>query len=265
MFIGIIGVGSMGAALARGLSAGEDGPEKILLADERDDLARHLADEIGGEAVDSNVDLAKRVDLVVLCVKPAQLSQVASDINEASKDGELTLASILGATTIADLENEFAEGVHVIRLMPNIAVETRKGFIAYCVSPAVDDASKKQVMGQLCVLGEIFEVDEESIDAITAVGSCSPAFFCKAAESIADAGVEQGLDRELSRKLVAIALAGTGEMLERRGGDAAKIMREVASPGGSTEAGLKVLDERKVDISFKKAVAASIEKCKESR
>ncbi len=177
----------------------------------------------------------------------------------------MTVASILGATTIDELQNELADDVHVIRLMPNMAVESRKGFIAYCASSKVDDDLKDRVIDQFCVLGDMFEVEEEAIDAITAVGSCSPAFFCKAAESIADAGIDHGLDQELSRKIVAIALAGTGEMLERRGGDAAKVMREVASPGGSTEVGLKVLEERKVDSSFKEAVSAAIDKCQESK
>ncbi len=73
MVIGLIGVGNMGAAFARGLAAHDDGPEKILLADERGDVAKKLAEEIGGESVDSNVELAERADLVVLCVKPSQL------------------------------------------------------------------------------------------------------------------------------------------------------------------------------------------------
>ncbi len=265
MVIGMIGVGNMGAAFARGLAESDDGPDKILLADERGALAKQLAEDIGGESVDSNIELAKRADLVVLCVKPAQLGQAASDINEASKDGEVTVASILGATTIEDLQNEFAEGVRIMRLMPNIAVESRRGFIAYCASATVDDALKDSVIDQIRVLGDTFEVEEESIDAITAVGSCSPAFFCMAAESIADAGVEQGLSQELSRKLVAIALAGTGEMLRRRGDEAGEIMREVASPGGSTEVGMKVLVERQVDSSFKEAVAAAVDKCQESK
>lgn len=255
----------MGSALARGLSSREGGSRQILVTDIRQENAVKLAEDIGGEAVGSNVELVMRADLVVLCMKPSQLSEVASDINRASERGILTVASILGATTIKELDDELPQGTQIIRMMPNIAVESKRGFIAFCTSPNFDQQMKQSVVDQFGGLGDVFEVEEESMDAITAVGSCSPAFFSKAAEAIAEAGIEQGLDPALSRKLVSTAVAGTGELLERSGGDAASIIRRVASPGGSTEVGLRVLEQHDVSDAFKEAVDSAVEKCRQGK
>lgn len=265
MVIGIIGAGNMGSALARGLSSREGWSGQILVTDIRQENAVELAKDIGGEAVDTNVELARRSDLVVLCMKPSQLEEVASDINQASSQDRFTVVSILGATTLKELGHELSEGTQIVRLMPNIAVESKRGFIAFCDSPELDQQVKENVIDQFRGLGDVFEVAEESIDAITAVGSCSPAFFSKAAEAIAEAGVEQGLDPDLSRKLVSTAVAGTGELLESSGGDAASIISRVASPGGSTEVGLRVLEQRNVSGAFKEAVDSAVDKCREGK
>src|SRR5437763_10920055 len=118
MQVGLIGAGNMARALARGWG------EPVLCADSGSGRARELVAEIGGEALDSSAAVAARADLVVLCHKPAQLTAVASEIGGGAK----AVASVLGATTIAALQDAYP-GVPVFRLMPNTPVAVRRGVV----------------------------------------------------------------------------------------------------------------------------------------
>lgn len=224
--------------------------------------AELLAEQFGGEVVESNADLVKRSDLILLCVKPAHLGEVAEEIKGA-RDGEgLAVASVLGATSIADIAGLLPPGTQVFRFMPNMAVESHKAVIAYVAGPGVDAGLERRVLDLFGELGEVMEVDEGLLDAVTAVASCSPAFFALAAGAVMEAGVAQGLDTELSRRLVTGAFEGTGDLLVDRGGDAGGIVEEVASPGGSTEAGLSVLESQDIKGAYIEAVRAAVERCR---
>ena len=262
MVIGLIGAGSLAGTMARGWASCKDSPEKVLITDSISTKASDLASETGGEAISSNGELVRRSDAVVLCIKPVHLHQVAKDINEVTEGFDLTVISVLGATPIEKLKEELAPGAKIFRLMPNIAMEVRKGLIAYSTAAEVDDELERLVVEQFEKLGKVIKIEEDLLDAVTAVASCSPAFFSKAAEAIAVAGASHGLDADLSRRLVASALAGTGAVLEKRDGDAKGIIQEVASPGGSTEVGISILDEHGVDNAFSDAVDGAFNKCR---
>lgn len=242
MIVGFIGSGNMAAAMARGW-AGEF--ELMLFSDSGSGRAQALAEELGGGTA-SNDEIAARADLVVLAVKPAALEQVAGDLRSAK-----AVLSVLAATPLEKV-TEALPSAEVIRAMPNVGVEVRKGVI--CVT----GAQLPEVRAKLGALGHVVELDDADFDEATAVMSCAPAFIAVAVEALADAGAAAGLNEELARELVVETAAGTAELLRIR--HPVDLRRAVASPGGSTEAGLEALDRMGARAAFEAAVQASLER-----
>jgi len=233
----------MAAAMARGLRGSA---ESMLFTDSGSGRAAVLAGELGGEAVSSNGELAERADLVVLAVKPARLEEAAAELAEAK-----VVISLLGATSLARLEAAFPDA-DVIRVMPNVGVELRKGVL--CVTGSSHVGARALLEG----LGHVVELPDEQFDAATAVMGCAPAYLALAVEAIADAGAADGLDGALARELVVETTIGTAELLRLR--HPADVRKAVASPGGSTEAGLEALDREGAREAFEAAVRASLER-----
>ncbi|HEY0319312.1 MAG TPA: pyrroline-5-carboxylate reductase [Solirubrobacterales bacterium] len=242
MIVGFVGSGSMAAAIARGW-AGEF--EQMLFSDAGSGRAEALAEELGGEAL-SNGEIAARADFVVLAVKPAKLEEVAPEISTARR-----VVSILAGVSLQQVSVALP-GAEVLRLMPNVGVEVRSGVLCV-VGEAADE-----VRAMLAVLGHVVEIPDADFDEATAVMSCAPAYLALAVEALADAGAAAGLDQELARELVVETTAGTAELLRIR--HPADVRRAVASPGGSTEAGLDALDREGARGAFEAAVEASLER-----
>jgi pyrroline-5-carboxylate reductase len=242
MIVGFVGSGSMAAAMARGWK-GEF--EAMLFSDSGSGRAQALAEALGGEAV-SNAEIAARADLVVLAVKPACLPDVAAELAAAK-----VVVSLLGATSLETVAAAFpAAEAH--RVMPNVAVEVRRGVL--CVAgPASPEVREK-----LAALGHVVELPDEDFDVATAVMGCAPAYLALAVEAIAAAGAADGLDEALARELVVETTAGTAELLRIR--HPADVRKAVASPGGSTEAGLEALERQGGRAAFEAAVRASLER-----
>jgi pyrroline-5-carboxylate reductase len=242
MIVGFVGSGNMAAAMARGWR-GEF--ERMLFTDSGSGRAAELAAELGGEAV-GNEEAAGRADLLVLAVKPGRLEQVAPQLSAATE-----LVSVLAAVPLARLR-ESLPGARVLRAMPNVGVEVRRGVLCVCGEASAGARAK------LALLGHVVELAEQDFDAATAVMGCAPAYLALAVEALADAGAADGLDPELARELVVETTAGTAELLRAR--HPADVRRAVASPGGSTEAGLQALDREGARRAFEAAVEASLER-----
>lgn len=246
MIVGFVGSGSMAAAMARGWAGSF---ERMLFTDSGSGRAAELAREIGGEAIESNAALAESADLIVLAVKPACLDDVAGEIGATDK----AVVSLLGATPLETVAAAFPEA-DVFRVMPNVGVEVRRGVL--CFAATGEEAA--WVRGSLEILGRVVELPDEDFDAATAVMGCAPAYLALAIEAIADAGGEAGLDPDLARELVVDTAAGTAELLRHH--LPAAVRQAVASPGGSTEAGLEALEREGVRKAFEAAVEASLER-----
>jgi pyrroline-5-carboxylate reductase len=241
--VGFCGSGSMAAAMARGLHGAAGA---LLFTDSGSGRAAALAAEVGGEALASNAELAERADVVVLAVKPAKLAAAAAELG-----GVRALVSLLGATPLERVRAAFPDA-EVVRVMPNLAVEARRGVLCVAGEPG---AELRALLG---TLGRVVELPDAQIDAATAVMGCSPAYLALAVEAIAAAGAADGLDPGLSRELVVETAAGTAELL--RSHSPAAVREAVASPGGSTEAGLEALEREGGRRAFEAAVRASLER-----
>ena len=258
MIVGFAGSGNMAAALARGWARADRGPDEMLFTDSGSGRAEKLATEVGGRSCGSVAEMADRSDLVVLAVKPAGLDAVAPEI--AGRTG--AVISVLGATPLERLKAAL-DPTPVLRTMPNLAVEIGRGVVCHASPPGERSPAVADAIELLSALGTVVEVAEEEIDPATAVMGCAPAYFALAAEALITAGVEAGLEPELSSRLVSEAAAGTGEHLLVR--EPGPMQVAIASPGGSTEAGLDELAERGVHDAFRAAVVASLERMRGER
>ena len=245
MKVGLIGAGNMARALARGWG------DPVVCCDHGSGRARALADELGGEALESNLAVAQRSDLVMLCHKPAQLDEVASEIADDVK----AVASVLGGVSVTALQEAYP-GVPVFRLMPNTPVEVKAGLICYAPAAGTDPELEADVLALLRRLGEVVEVEERLLPAATAVMGVGPAYLSLIAEAQVDAAVRDGLKPALAGRLVADTMAGTAALLQARAYDTLTVRREVTSPGGLTARGLAALERAGVRAAFLDATDA---------
>jgi pyrroline-5-carboxylate reductase len=254
MKIGFIGAGRMGSAMARGFARAEGLDAELAFTDAEAERAEKLAAELGGVALDSNGELAEHSDVLVLAMKPAQLGEVAAEIRDLADP----VISMLGGTPLAAVE-EALPGAPVLRVIPNQGVSVKRGVLCYALSKRyAGDA--KPVIELLEALGTAIELNDDQIDAATAVMSCAPAYVALFAGTLIEAGERAGLSEEDATLAVAETIAGTGELLRERAHH--EISDAVASPGGITEAGIEALEREGFADALRAAVDTTLERMK---
>lgn len=249
MKIGLIGAGNMARAMARGWG------EPVACSDPFAERAQALVDEVGGAALASNAEVAEQADVVVLCHKPAQLRAVAAEVAPHAK----AVASILAATPLADLKAVYPDRP-VYRFIPSLPVEVRQGAVVQARDNAQDEATDRSVTELFARLGTLVVLEDSLVDVAMGLMSCAPAYVALVAEAQIDAGVRRGVPAAQGAELVVQTLAGTAELLRRRGNDTLAIRREVASPGGLTARGLDALERGGLRAAFSDALDAVLEK-----
>ena len=238
--------------MARAMARGWGDP--VLCSDHGSGRARALAGELGGEALQSNLAVAQRADLILLCHKPPQLEQVAGEIAGSAR----IVASVLGGVTTAALQAAYP-GVPVFRLMPNTPVEVRSGVICYSPAPGIDPKVEADVLALLGRLGQVVQIEERLLPAATSVMGVGPAYISLLAEAQVDAAVRYGLKPGLAGQLVADTMTGTAALLHARAYDTLAVRREVTSPGGTTARGLAALERAGVRAAFQDATDAVLD------
>jgi pyrroline-5-carboxylate reductase len=244
MQVGFIGAGNMARALARGWG------DPVLCTDTGSGRARALAEELGGEAVASNRELAERADVVILAHKPAQLVEVAWEAAGAAK----AVVSLLAGTSQADVRSAYP-GLPVFRVEPNTAVEVRRGVLAFAEPDVQLDGDLhervKELFGRV---GTVVEIPERLTEVAGAISGVGPAYWALLVEAQVDAAVRHGMPAAMATRLITETMAGAAELLRARGGDTLAMRREVASPGGTTARGLAALERGGVRTAFADAM-----------
>ncbi len=243
MQVGLIGAGNMARALARGWG------EPVLASDGGSGRAAALVEELGGEVL-TNVEVAERAEVVVLCHKPYQLTQVAQEIAGKAK----LIASVLGGTLVSDLKAAYPH-TPVFSLIPNTAVEVRRGVICYA-KPDRAPEREHEVLALFAQLGRVVELPERLLGPAASLSSLGPAYNALLAEAQVDAGVRYGLNARLASELVVETMAGSAALLQKRDYDTLAVRREVTSPGGTTARGLEALERHGVRTAFQAAIDA---------
>jgi pyrroline-5-carboxylate reductase len=248
MEIGLIGAGNMARAMARGWG------RPVLCSDPVAERARALAAEVGGEALATNAEVAERAELVVLCHKPAQLQEVAGEVAPHAR----AVASILAGMSLVKLKAAYP-GRPVYRFIPSLPVEVRQGAVVRAADSEQDPTLDVSVNELFAQLGTLVVLDDGLVDVAMGLMSCAPAYVALVAEAQIDAGVRRGIPAAQGAELVVQTLAGTAELLRRRGNDTLAVRREVSSPGGLTARGLDALERGGLRAAFSEALDAVLD------
>jgi pyrroline-5-carboxylate reductase len=249
MKLGLVGAGNMASALARGIG------EPVLVYDIDEAQARALAEELGGEAVASNAELAEQADVLVLCHKPKQLEEVAAEVGDRTK----VVASILAATTTKQLSAAYP-GASIYRFIPNMNTDVRRGVLCYVPGPRASEGPEEEILELMGRAGAVIRLEEEPlIEPAMALMSCGPAFMALVAESFAEAGAAHGLDPDDAMRMTVETMGGTADYLAAHAYDGPGLRARVATPGGVTEKGLITLQERGLREVCRAAVDTVVE------
>lgn len=257
---GFIGTGNMGSALVRAAAKALDAKE-ILLADQCAEKAAALAKEIGCESADAET-VAKESKFIFLGVKPqvmgAMLKQIAPAL-QARKDNFI-LVSMAAGLSIADIRAMAGADFPVIRIMPNIPASVGGGVILFDNTDNVSADDLVFFRENMRFAGLIDPLPEKLIDAGSALSGCGPAFVCLFVEALADGAVACGLPRDKALAYAAQTLAGTASMLLESGMHPGQLKDAVCSPGGTTIAGVKAMEENGLRGAAMEGVVAAYQR-----
>lgn len=259
--IGVVGVGSMGAALVEGLLAADHPPGDIVLVDRNQDKLDAFAGR--GVAVGSDVAALGMADWVLVAVKPYAMSSTLGSLAAHLKPSATVISVAAGIDTAA-IEAQLGP-IAVVRAMPNTPALIGEAMTGVSGGLHVNAEQLQGACDILGAVGEVVVVPEDQLDALTAISGSGPAYLFYVAEALADGAVAQGLPPELADQLVRQTLRGAALLFDASESDAAELRRKVTSKGGTTEAAVAVFDEADLKATFGAAVAAATNRSRELR
>jgi pyrroline-5-carboxylate reductase len=240
--IGLIGGGNMAAALVRGLLAsGRVKTEQVRVSDTSEARRALLAREHGINVSESNADVARFANLVVLAVKPQVIEGVLESIASAIA-ADAAVVSIAAGVPLAVLEARLPAGARVVRAMPNTAAMALAGATGLAGGKHATPADLESARALFEAVGTVSVVDETLLDAVTGLAGSGPAYVMLVIEALADGGVKMGLSRETSLLMAAQTVYGSAKLLLETKEHPARLKDMVTSPGGTTIAGLHALE-----------------------
>ncbi|MCD5409125.1 pyrroline-5-carboxylate reductase [Candidatus Bipolaricaulota bacterium] len=261
--IGIIGLRTIGTALAQGLlESGLATPEQLSGSTAHLESARAKGELLGIQVLTDNRALVKGADVVILAVKPKTVPKVLSEIGELLTSQQL-LISVAAATPTRLIEARLAQPVPVVRAMPNTPCRIGQGMTALCAGAYAGEEHLELARAIFSPVGRVALVeDEELMDAVTALSGSGPAYAYIIIESLAEGGVKMGLPRKLATELAAQALLGGAALVLASGEHPALLKDDVTTPAGVTIDGLIALEEGGLRVALIKAVMAATERGK---
>jgi len=253
--VAIFGAGVMGETLLAGLIRAGRPVAELVVTERRPDRAEELRAKHGVEVV-SNIDAAKLADTLVFVVKPQDMGALCDEIAPHVRPGALVVSLAAGITT-EFLESHLPEGCPVVRVMPNTPALVDEGMAACAPGAHCDQAHLDEARQLLEAVGRVVVLEEKHLDAVTAISGSGPAYFFYIAEAMIEAGVFLGLPRSTATELVVQTCYGAATMLRETGEHPSVLRENVTSPGGTTVAALRTLDDHKVRAAFISALEAA--------
>jgi competence protein ComER len=246
---GFIGTGSMGSMLVRRfIASGGIAPAAITASSKTMVSARALAGATGIAAMESNRAVAEHADVLFICVKPLVVRSVLAEIRSVLRPGTL-LISIAGCVTLRDLEEWAGNDVRCLRVIPSVTAWQDAGVSLVAWGSRVRPEDKALVLGLLNAIGTAVETDEKDFDPYTDLTSCGPALIVSLVQEFSRAAVRTGaVPPELAEFLARETLIGTGKILAAEKMSFDEVIARVATKGGTTEEGVKVIRDRLPDV-----------------
>jgi pyrroline-5-carboxylate reductase len=261
--IAFIGAGNMAEALIRGIvRQGLAAPEDIIAGEADPERRKKVSRELAIRVTGDNREAVALAGIVILAVKPQSLDRVVGEIGEAINPDQLVISILAGVST-RRLEEKLGSDVRVIRVMPNTPALVGAGVSVICAGSLAGEDDLAAARTILEAAGEVRVLEEELIDAVTALSGSGPAYLFLFIEAMIRAGEKLGLPRPEAEQLAKGTLAGAGRLLVESGRSAEELRRQVTSPGGTTGAALKVFEERGLEQIVEEAMGAAAARSKE--
>jgi pyrroline-5-carboxylate reductase len=231
------------------------------VAERRPDRAKELVERYGVE-VAGNVEAAERADTVILVVKPQDMAGLLDEISHVIRPDQLVISLAAGIST-ATLERGLPEGVAVVRVMPNTPALVDEGMAAVSAGTHCDEEHVLLAEDLLRATGRVTRVPENQQDAVTAISGSGPAYLFFVVEAMIEAGVHLGLPRATATELVVQTMVGSAKLLRETGEHPTVLRERVTSPGGTTAAAVRQLEDHKVRAAFMTALEAARDRSRE--
>ncbi|MGH3332897.1 MAG: pyrroline-5-carboxylate reductase [Nocardioidaceae bacterium] len=253
--VAILGAGVMGETLLSGLIRAGRRVDDLLVAERRPERATELRERYGVEVV-GNTDAARKAETLVLVVKPQDMDDLLGEIAPVLRPGQLVVSLAAGITT-AFIEARLPEGVAVVRVMPNTPAQVDEGMAAISRGSHCDEEHLLEAESLMASVGRVIRVPEKQQDAVTAISGSGPAYLFFVVESMIEAGVHLGLPRSTASELVVQTVVGSAKLLRETGEHPVVLRERVTSPGGTTAAAVRELEDHKVRAAFLTALEAA--------
>ncbi|WP_396667780.1 pyrroline-5-carboxylate reductase [Microbacterium sp. R86528] len=266
--IAILGAGSMGGAILRGLVGSGVAAAGITVTNRTAEKARELAelDGVTSIALESqptgNADAAATADVVLIGVKPAMVPDLLREIAPHLKHGTIVV-SLAAGVTVATFESILGADVSVVRSMPNTPAFVGKAVTGIAAGTAASSEQMSLVRALFETCGEVLEVPETKIDALSTISGSGPAYVFLLIEELTKAAVAKGFTIDEARRMVEQTFIGATALLDASDDDPAELRRRVTSPNGTTERAVAVLQDANLDQVFARATDAALARARE--
>jgi pyrroline-5-carboxylate reductase len=255
--VAFLGGGRMGEALVSGLiRSGGRGVDEIVVTGRREERTRELAERYGVATTMSNPEAVARANVIVLMVKPQDMDALLSQIREHVTTEQLVVSFAAGIRT-SFVEKRLRDDVPVVRVMSNVAVLVDEAMSVVAAGSHASDEHLEIAEELLGYVGKVIRLKETHLDAITATSGSGPAYFFLLAEAMIEACILLGLSRDVATELMIQTMLGSAKMLRDTGKHPVELREMVTSPGGTTIAAIRHLEEAGVRAAFLNAIDAA--------
>jgi pyrroline-5-carboxylate reductase len=251
----------MGETVLSGLLRAGWTPDRIIATDRRPERQAELEVKYGVTMM-TNTEAAAKADTVILVVKPQDMRDLLLEIAPALQPSALVVSLAAGVDT-ATIEALLPEGTAVVRVMPNTPAQVDEGMAAISPGAHSSDDDLAHVMEILSATGRVITVPERYQDAVTAISGTGPAYLFFVVEAMIEAGVHLGLPRDTATELVVQTMLGSAKLLRETGEHPTVLRERVTSPGGTTAAAIRQLEEHKVRAAFITAMESARDRSRE--
>jgi pyrroline-5-carboxylate reductase len=259
--LGIFGGGKIGEALLTGLLRGERTSADIVVVEKHGDRANYLATSYGVKTLDV-AEAAAAARTLVLCVKPQDIGTLLAELAPVVTAEHLIVSVAAGIPT-AKISAALPDGVPVVRCMPNTPALVDEAMTAVSAGAYADEAHLATAEALLASVGRVVRVPESQLDAVTALSGSGPAYFFYLVEAMIDAGILLGLPRTLAAELIVQTAVGSATMLRDSGQHPVQLREAVTSPGGTTIAAIRKLEDHGVRSAMLAALEAARDRSRE--
>lgn len=261
--VGIIGCGNMGEILLKGLFKKISDRKNILVGEKNEERLNYLKKKYEKKALFTpyNHSVVKNSQVIIIAVKPQEVESLLKDISGFIKASHLII-SIVAGIPISFIKKNIPKSGAIIRVMPNLPALIGEGMSVYSPSRGAKEEDKKIVEEIFEGVGKVLQLNEDTMDAVTALSGSGPAYVFYMIEGMIEGGCKLGFTEEQAKILSVQTLIGAAKMIQK-GGDYRSLRKKVTSPGGTTEAALKVLIEKKWKEFLIEAIKRAYERSKE--